>query len=192
MKLNSIFKSLISVAFLAAATQAQAGREGVSYYYGIGLGAMQVDEPAGSLGLDTAIDGNLFFGLEEDGWALEYMGFRTADTGTDVSNLEYRIGGNIISLGYRTLETGSTYYKFAYGQANADVDVMNTTTNGTVSGSFDANVYTVGWGMRLQSKNRFEVNYSYIDASGDETNTASKIHMINARYMWGGSEPSGR
>ena len=192
MNVKNRIKSLIALTALVTLPGAYAGNQGVFFYYGAGAGVVAVDEQSGYTALDPAGSGSIFAGIEEDGWALEYIGYQTLETGTDVNNIDYKVTGSIISLGYRTIEKGSTYYKFAYGKADSDLDIINTTTDAKVSGSMKGKVFTIGMGLRLQKGNRMELDYSLYDPSSDDVDGISKIHMLTARYLFEGAPASNK
>ncbi len=187
---NRILKSLLAAAALMIAGSVHAGNGGVTYYYGLGLGGIMIDEASGYYGLDPAPVATAFFGIEEDGWALEYLGLKTTETGTDVNGLDWQAGGKIVSLGYRTIEENGKYYKIVYGKADTDMDLITSTS--TSSGNVQGSVYTLGWGMRLKQGDRLEVDYSYYDPDSEDAPFISVVHMLTMRYIFGGSPSSGK
>jgi hypothetical protein len=198
MNVKNLIKSLLTIAALTTFSEAQAGNQGVSLYYGASLGAMMVEEKTDLFDPDPAATGTVFIGLEEDGWALEYQGLRTAETATYYSDVDYEVAGSIVSLGYRTIEKNRQYYKLTFGKADTDVDVNLRGATAVfynanaLSASLDGNVYTLGWGMRLRSGERVELDYSYYDPradadASDEIQNLSKVHILSLRYMFGGS-----
>jgi hypothetical protein len=194
---NRILKPLALVASLAIAGPVHAGKEGVSFFYGAGIGAMNIDEDAASdYKPDVAPTGALFLGIEEDGWAFEYLGLQTTETGTNDNETDYKVSGSVVSLSYRTVEKNGSYYKIGFGKADTDVDLIEN--NVTTTGNTDGNVYILGWGMRMKQGDRIELDYSYYDpgpikvTDAIELTLASKVHMLSLRYMFGGSAPSER
>ncbi len=155
----------------------QAGRQGISFYYGLGLGVVA---PANS---DIGGTGSIMFGVEEDGWALELVGYGSVEAGTDDSTVDYSISGNHIGLAYRTIENNGSWYKFKISGTDMNFDLSNTSTDLETNG----NSYTIGWGMRTNREARLEVDYTYYD-SDDLTDP---VHMATIHYFWGGSKYQG-
>jgi len=189
MSFKNRIQILLATTALLTFSHAWGGNEGVFLYYGAGLGAMAIDEKSGFIGYDPAGIGSILVGIEEDGWALEYTGFQTTEAGTDLSAFDYKVSGSVVSLGYRTLEKGNMYYLFSYGKGKADFDLIDTATDAKATGTMDGKVITLGIGLRLQSKDRMEMNYSLYDPSSADTSFISKVHMLNFRYLFDGAPP---
>jgi len=184
MKTTNIFQVLAMAALMGCASVALAGKQGISFYGGLGLGAAapQKDAPE----YDTTVTGNIFLGMEEDGWHIEYNGLGSTETGTSVATTEYKLSGNIVSLGYRTLESrGGIYFLLNFGRATIDVDYSDATTTANTEG----NVYTLGMGMRMDRTERLELNYSLYASGGVEAidPDLGDVHMVTLRYIWGGT-----
>lgn len=179
MSLKNKFQPVIFSILMVVSSLAFAGKEGVSMYYGLGLGAASVTDS----GLDPAAAAELILGIEEDGWAVEYTVFRSAETGTDISTIDYTVSGTQTVLAYRTVESGGMYYKIKYGNADADIDFSDTTATVVT----DGNVYGLGMGMRMGRDERLELEYNLY--SSDDMND---VHMLVLRYMFGGSTGNGK
>ncbi|VAW52861.1 hypothetical protein MNBD_GAMMA07-1915 [hydrothermal vent metagenome] len=155
----------------------QAGRQGVSYYYGLGLGIIAPTD------LDIAGVGNLIVGIEEDGWSFEAIAFTSTKAGTDSPAVDYSANGTHFGLAYRTVERNNSWFKFKVSGTKMTFDTTDTTTDFDTSG----NSYTIGWGMRMGTNSRLEIDYDFYDS-----NDLDAVHMITTRYFWGGSEYKGR
>ncbi len=165
--------TLISMALLTfMSASSHAGRQGVSFYYGLGLG---ITAPANS---DIAATGKIMIGIEEDGWALEALAFNSVETGTDVPNLDYSVNGTELGLAYRTIERNKNWFKF---KASSTKMTFDTSTN---PNDIDTNgtSFTFGWGQRMDLDARLEIDYTYYDT----TDLSDSVHMITALYFWGG------
>ena len=169
------------VLMLAMTGSAQAANQGINFFYGLGLTAMSSDEKA-VLEYDAAAGGEVIFGMEEDGWAFEYSGFRTAEAGTNNAAIDYSTKMTQFSLAYRTLEKGKMYYKIKVGNMTADYDYSDTTALLETEGSFVG----VGLGLRTSRDARLELEYSIY--SSDDIDTA---HMVTLRYLFGGAPYEG-
>ncbi len=169
---------IISTFFILASSQSQAGRQGVSFYYGLGAGVVAPTD------LDAAPAGDIMFGMEEDGWALEGLIFRGLEAGTSDSAVNYTGGGSHAGLAYRTIERGGNWFKYKVSATKFDFDLSNQTTTTSTRGL----TYTIGWGMRMAREARLEIDYNYYNS--DDLN--DPIHMVFARYFWGGSEYQGK
>jgi len=168
------------VLMLAMTAGAQAANQGIHFYYGVGLTAMLSDEKVPEL--DAAGGGEVIVGMEEDGWAFEYSGFKTAEAGTNNAALDYTTSMTQISLAYRTIEKGKMYYKIKVGNMTADFDFTGTTATAETDGTFVG----LGLGMRSNKDARIELEYS-LYSSDDIDNT----HMITLRYLFGGAPYQG-
>ena len=184
MRIKHSIKSLLLVVSTFTAANAYAGNEGVSFYYGAGLGALSIDEKTGFTSHDTNVFADVFFGFEEDGWAFEAAVFRTPEADTDTTNLEYEMDGHYISLGYRTLERNNRYYNITYGLLDSEYDAITPT--GTTTLETDGNMVTLGIGFRTAKDKRIELDYILHDP--DEPTVASKVHIVTLRFLFGGSK----
>ncbi|MCW9013630.1 MAG: hypothetical protein OQL06_07585 [Gammaproteobacteria bacterium] len=178
---------MLTVCFLLTATSmAHAGRQGVSFFYGLGLSAMAPqDDAVSSIGvteLDPSANAELILAFEEDGWAFEYSGSRGLESATDNAAIDYSASSTQLSLAYRTLETGTMYYKYRVGQMDIDFNYTGTTETLTTSGT----VFGLGMGWRRGLDERMEVEYSLYSSSDIDT-----THMLTLRYIWGGSPYEG-
>ena len=180
MKLKQTSQFALFMLLISASAVSFAGREGVSFFYGVGVSAAYIDQSAPLNEYDAAAGGEFVIGFEEDGWAIEYSGFKTIETGTSTTNLDYQLTGNSTSLSYRTIESGGNYYKFKYGNADVDVDLSNN-SSATVSG----NVYGLAMGFRLEQEKRMEIEYSLFSA--DSASSFADTHMLTLRYLFGGT-----
>ena len=187
MNFKKTIQALLFTSLISGVTAANAV-EGVSFYYGAGLGGLKVDEKSGADGADVAYGGEVFIGFEERGWAFEMARLATVDTGTDDPDLDYSVTSDIISLSYRTVEQGGIYYKIKYAKASTDVELIDTTPTGTTTKtSGDDTAYGLGVGMRINREDRIELEYNYINFENDPA--AKGGHLINLRYIFGGSKP---
>lgn len=163
---------------LLISANSHAGRQGISFYYGLGLGA------AAPADVDITATGDVIFGIEEDGWALEGIAFKSMEAGMDNSATEeYSISGSSIGLAYRTIENNNSYYKFKVSSTSMDFDYTTQQTDDS-----SGNSYAFGMGWRMDREARMEVEYNYYDV--DEFNDA--IHLITFSYLWGGSAYQGK
>ncbi|RDH81476.1 MAG: hypothetical protein DIZ80_15460 [endosymbiont of Galathealinum brachiosum] len=177
MKFKQNLLLIITTFFMLMSVESQAGRQGISFYYGLGLGAVAPTD------FDVSATGDLMFGIEEDGWALELIGYGSVEAGSNNSAVDYSVSGNHIGLAYRTIEKDGQWYKFKVSGTDMDFDLSNTTTDTVTSG----NSYTFGWGMRMNREARLEIDYSYYKSD----DLADAVHMATVRYFWGGSEYQG-
>ncbi|MDH5472134.1 MAG: hypothetical protein OEY61_04700 [Gammaproteobacteria bacterium] len=181
MKHKQTSQLILFALLISASAVSFAGRQGVSFFYGIGLGAAYIDESAPALEFDAAASGEFTVGLEEDGWAVEYSGYQTIETGTSLSTLDYKLKGSSASLSYRTVESGGNYYKIKYGNADTDVSWSNGATTTKVNG----NVYGLAMGFRLEKEKRMEIEYDFFSA--DSASGFADTHMVTLRYLFGGT-----
>jgi hypothetical protein len=187
MNLKNKFQLVVMAALLGFAGAVSAGKQGLSFYGGLGLAAVVPSEVDG-FEYDPTAAGSAFLGVEEDGWSFEYTGLSTMEAGTNVAGLEYSVSGRVLSLGYRTLEKSSgLYFLFSLGRSDFDVTYASNVSEDIYTA--DGNVYTVGMGMRLDRTERIELNYSFLALDEtDGTNSSSiDVHMVSLRYLWGGS-----
>ncbi|MFW2374407.1 MAG: hypothetical protein ACN4GM_14875 [Gammaproteobacteria bacterium] len=158
-----------------------AGNQGVSGYFGFGLGGSSTDDS----GLDVAATGSIVAGIEEDGWAVEYGAFISAETGSDDPAVDYTLSGSQLSLSYRTVESGGHYYKVRYGTSDVDVEYKNDVLSPIES---SGNIWGLAIGFRMGRAERLEIEYGiYLPDEATFNNT----HMLMFSYLWGGPS-SGR
>lgn len=172
---------LSSALMLTMAVGAQAGNQGIHFYYGVGAAAVISDEDA-TVEFDAAVGGEFIVGIEEDGWGFEYSGIRTAESGTNVSATDYTATITQASLAYRTIEKGKTYYKIKAGSMTMDFDFTDATATAATDGTFVG----LGMGMRVKKDQRIELEYT-LYSSGDIDTT----HMVTLRYLFGGAPYEG-
>jgi len=169
---------LASMALLSLTSiSSHAGRQGVNFYYGLGIGAIL---PANS---DVTAAGNILFGIEEDGWAFEAIGYASIETGTDDPDVDYSVSGAQYGLAYRTIERNKQWYKFKVSRTDMAFDLKGNLSPAPNDFDTDGTSYTIGWGMRMDHDARFEVDYDYYDSSDPD----GAAHFITARYFWGGA-----
>lgn len=187
MNLKNKILLVIMAGLLGFAGLATAGKQGISFYGGLGLSAVQPNSING-FEYDPAAGGNAFLGLEEDGWFLEYVGLATAKTGTNDPDIEYAVQGGVGSLGYRTLETSSGLY-FLLSVGKASFDVTETEVGlPDVTGNYSGNAVSLGMGMRLDKTERVELDYSFMRLTEDDVPDSDfDAHMLTLRYIWGGN-----
>jgi len=173
MKLKQNLLLTITTLLLIMSANSHAGREGVSFYYGVALGAVAPED------YDVVPTGNFMLGFEEDGWALEGIVFGSTEAESNVANVDYSINGSDIGIAYRTIEENNNWFKFK-------VSRVKMTFDATVETEESDTAFTLGWGMRPGLDSRFEIDYSYY--SPEDTT----IHMLNFRYFWGGAKYEGR
>ena len=182
MKLKQSLLIILSTSMMLLSADSFAGRQGINFYYGVGVGAVA---PADS---DVTATGNIMVGIEEDGWSLETIGFGSTESGTDISTLDYSVSGVDVGLAYRSIEKNGGYYKFKYSNTNFDIDYKNTVLNSTTTVETSGNSYTFGMGFRTSRENRFELDYTY--HNNDDLN--DPVHMITLSYLWGGAPYLGK
>lgn len=187
MNFKQTIQALLFTSLIAGLPAVHAA-EGVSFYYGAGVGGLKLKEETGVIGMDVGYGGEIFIGFEERGWAFEIARMGTLDTGTDNPDVDYKIASDIMSLSYRTVERNGMYYKFKYAKSDADFSVMDTTPLGaTAKVTADDTAYGVGIGMRINREDRVELEYNLIKLS--DTTIIDSAHMLNLRYIFGGSKP---
>lgn len=177
----------VMAGLLGFAGMATAGKQGISFYGGLGLSAVLPNSVNG-FEYDPAAGGNAFLGLEEDGWFLEYVGLATTQTGTNDPATEYTVQGGVGSLGYRTLEAKSGLY-FLLSLGTSSFDVTETVTGQPdVTGNFSGNAISLGMGMRMDKTERIELDYSFMRLTDDQASGGDfDAHMLTLRYIWGGN-----
>jgi hypothetical protein len=173
---------LSSVLMLVMATGAQAGNQGIDFFYGVGIVAMSTDEDIGGLEYDMAGGGEFMLGVEEDGWAFEYSAIRMLEAGTNNTALNYTAAATQLSLAYRTIEKNNIYYKIKAGSMTLDIDFSGTTPFFATDGDFVG----LAMGMRTGQEARVELEYTLY--SSDDIDTT---HMLTLRYLFGGSSYQG-
>jgi hypothetical protein len=187
MNLKQTIRTLLFTTLISGFSVANAS-EGVSFYYGAGIGGLKLNEDSGAVGTDIAYGGELFIGFEERGWAFEVARMATTDTGTDDPDLDFGVSADILSLSYRTVERSGMYYKIKYAQTSVDLEAIDTTPSGsTTKTTIDDKAYGVGVGMRVNREDRVELEYNYVKL-GENTGVDS-AHMLNLRYIFGGTKP---
>ena len=165
---------------ISASTMSFAGRQGVDFFFGVGLNGTYIDQAAPLTEYDVAAGGEFVAGFEEDGWALEYIAYQTIETETSITNFDYKLKGKATSLAYRTAEGGGIYYKFRYGEIDTDV-LWSTNTTTSVNGKS----YGLGMGFRLEKEKRIELEYTFVSA--DSSSGFPDAHMLSLRYLFGGN-----
>jgi len=169
--------SFLSFVFmLVMSTGAQAGRQGINFFYGLGITGLSSSEKTPEF--DAAGGGEVIVGFEEDGWAVEYSGFKTLSSGTNTANVDYAASITQLSLAYRTIEKGKMYYKIKAGQMTADFNFTGATATAVTDGNFVA----LGIGMRTGREARVELEYSLYSSD-----TIDNTHMFTLRYLFGGA-----
>jgi len=175
-KQNSLLIITTFLVFMSA--NSQAGRQGINFYYGLGLGVFDIPFT------DIGAMGDIMVGIEEDGWALEAIGYASAETGGDDPTVDTSISGTQIGLAYRTIEENGTWYKFKVSSTDMTFDDSDTAVDEESSG----NTYSIGWGIRMNREARLEIEYSYYDSS----DLIDPVHLATVRYFWGGSDYQGK
>ncbi len=187
MKLKQSLLLIITTFLILMSANSQAGRQGISFYYGLGMGIVAPGDVSASVtGLDPTINGNIILGFEEDGWALEATAFNALETGTDVSSVDYSSSGSSIGLAYRTIEKKGSYYKIKVSSSKMNFDLSNNSATINSSGMS----YAFGLGWRMDRDARLELDYNFYKSS-DTTTLKDSVHTITARYFWGGAPYNG-
>lgn len=175
MKLKQSLLLIITSSLLMLSTNSHAGREGISFYYGLGLGV------AAPTDYDAVAVSNVIFGFEEDGWAFEGIFLNTTKGESNVSGEDYSFSGSDVGIAYRTIENDKRWFKFKVSQIKGTLDRTQNIDVSEVA-------FTLGWGMRASLDSRMEFDYTYF--SPDELE--DPIHMLTFRYIWGGAKYQGR
>jgi len=178
MKYKQSLLLITTTLVLLMSANSQAGRQGINFYYGLGLGASQTKS------VDIMPTADVVFGFEEDGWALEAIAFGSLEVGTDDTSVDTSMNGSHIGIAYRTIEKNNNWFKFKVSSTKMDFDDSDTSLDYKTKG----NSYTIGYGIRMNREARLELDYSYYDSS----DLSEALHMIIARYFWGGSEYQGK
>lgn len=178
MKLKQGAILIITTFLMLLTTSSQAGRQGVSFYYGLGLGVIAPTD------FDAAPAGDIMFGMEEDGWALEGLLFNSVAAGTGDPAIDYSTTGSHLGLAYRTIEKNGNWFKFKASATKVSFDLTGSASEVKTNGV----TYTVGWGMRMGREARLEIDYNYYKSN----DLSDALHMVFGRYFWGGSEYQGK
>lgn len=182
MKLKQTLLFTASSLLILASASSQAGRQGIDFYYGLGLGAAQ---PAD---VDASATGEIILGIEEDGWAIEGIAYNGLDAATEATNTDYSLSGTELGLAYRTIEKSNRYYKIKFSRADIDYETINTATDTSTTAETSGKSYTVGIGFRMDREARLELDYTY----HNNDDFSDPVHFVNLRYLWGGSPYQGR
>ena len=189
MKLKQSSLLIISAALILMSANSYAGRQGISFYYGLGLDAILPQDPTGAgIDFDPTAGGEAILGIEEDGWSLEGIAYTSIEAGTDISNLDYSVDGTHLGLAYRTIEKRNFYYKYKISGTKMDFDLKNTTTNASATAKTSGSSYTFGVGWRVDRAERLELDYSYYNSSDID----DAVHLITLKYLWGGTPYQGK
>jgi len=172
--------TIFSILMLGASSL-YAGNQGVSGYFGLGLGGGAIDDST----LDPAFMGSIVAGIEEDGWAVEYAAFTSTETGSDDPAVDYTLSGSQLSLAYRTIENDGLYYKFRYGNSDVDLEFKNSVLPDVES---SGNIWGLAIGFRMARDERLEIEYGVYVPDEDAFNNTQ---MLMFSYLWGGPN-SGR
>lgn len=166
---------------------ATAGKQGISFYGGLGLSGA-APKSVNGFEYDPAAGGNAFIGIEEDGWFIEYVGLATLRTGTNNPDIEYTVQGGVGSLGYRTLETsGGLYFLLSAGVASFDETEIEVGLPDEIY-KYSGNAVSLGMGIRLDKTERIELDYTYMRLTDDDIpDNDFDAHMVTLRYIWGGN-----
>ncbi|HEY9051308.1 MAG TPA: outer membrane beta-barrel protein [Gammaproteobacteria bacterium] len=176
MSFKNKFRITLVCTVLSVSTQALAANEGVSFYYGGGLGFAKIQDS----GFDEGLIANASVGFEEKGWAIEYSAFTSTDiTNTVDFSFQTTLSGSITSLSYRTVEKKGKYYKIKYGQMDMDFRYSDNSPKDKT----DGNMYGVAMGWRIKKDERLELEFDAYD-SNDFSN---KTYMLSMNYLFGGS-----
>jgi len=174
MKLKHSLLLTASTLFIFLSANSHAGREGVNAYYGLGLAAASLKNA------DPAPVGQIVLGVEEDGWALEAIGYSSTEVGTDDPATDISISGTDIGLAFRTIEKNERYYKFKFSKTELDLDEKQTSTTTTAT---TGKSYTIGMGFRTSRENRVEVDYTFHNSD----DLSDSVHFLSLKYLWGGA-----
>jgi len=186
MKLKQNLLIIITTFLIFMSASSQAGRQGVSFYYGLG----QTTGLADNTDFDLSIMGDVMFGIEEDGWALEASAFGGLDSTSGDGVQDYSASGTNFSLVYRT-SGSSSWFKYKISITEMDLKYSVSPTNKT-----DGLTYTIGWGFRTSRTARLEIDYNYYSIGNQDLQPTNleidAMHMIRFSYFWGGSKYQGR
>lgn len=186
MKLKQNLLLIITTFLLFMSASSQAARQGVSFYYGLG----QTTGLADNTDFDLAIMGDIMFGIEEDGWALEATAFGGLDATSGDGVQDYSTSGTNFSFIYRTAGS-SNWFKYKISITEMDFKYTTAPTNKT-----DGLTYTIGWGFRASRESRIEIDYNFYSIGNQDNQPVNleidAMHMIRFSYFWGGPEYKGR
>jgi hypothetical protein len=187
MTLKNKIQLVAMAALLCVAGTAVAGKQGISFYGGLGLSAV-APKAVNGFEYDPAAGGNITLGIEEDGWFVEYIGVATVKAGTNNPNIEYAAQGGVGFFGYRTLETkGGLYFLLGVGKASFEGTETQTGLPDDIM-DYSGNAVSLGMGMRLDKTERIELDYSFMRLSEDDVPDSDfDAHMLTLRYIWGGN-----
>ncbi len=174
---QNLLLATAAIALLVSANS-HAGRQGINFYYGAGTGIGFLKT------IDPLPTGEIMFGVEEDGWALEAIGFSSIEMGTDDSAVNASINGSHLGIAYRTIERHRMWFKIKVSNTRLKIDYTDISDSGSSSGTG----YAIGIGMRMSREARLEIDYNFYDNS----DILDPLHMISAHYFWGGSEYQGK
>ncbi len=188
MKLKQTLLLIITAFAILLSANSHAGRQGINFYYGLGLGLMVPGDVNSTVtGLAATANGEVIFGIEEDGWAIEGIAFNGFEAGSDIKNRDYTPSGSNVGLVYRTIEKKGTFFKYKISSTKMDFDYSDSTKSSSTSG----NTYSFGYGWRMARDERMEVEYSFYK-SGNSTELKDPVHMLTAKYFWGGAPYEGQ
>lgn len=191
MKLKQSLLLILSVAMMLLSANSYAGRQGINFFYGLGLGAISPSDKdlfGPDIAGDAAPTGSVVFGFIEDGWSLEGVLFSSLEAGTDLPILDYSLKGSDIGIAFRTIEKNGSYYKIKVSETDLDVTLTNNQTNISATVPTTGRTYTVGMGWRTSRENRMELDYSF--HSNDDF--SDPVHLITLSYLWGGAPYLGK
>jgi len=190
MKFKQSLLLILSISAMLLSANSYAGRQGINFFYGVGLSAVAPDEIGVpsilSIEADPTAAASIMLGFEEDGWSLEATGFTSLEQGSNISLVDYSISGTDIGLAYRSIEKHGRYYKIKYAQSDVDIDF--NVSGSTLTAETSGKSYTLGLGLRTSRENRIEVDYTFHDS--DDLSDA--VHMISIHYLWGGAPYLGK
>ncbi|VAW58882.1 hypothetical protein MNBD_GAMMA11-642 [hydrothermal vent metagenome] len=170
----------ITTFLMLICNNSHAAEQTIKLYYGLGGGVVvpQVNE------LDSGVLGELVLGVEENGWALEAVGFTSLETGTDAPTIDYSVQGYHLGLSYRSIMRNDSYYIFKIASTDMDFDFSGEITGTAPTSGIN---YSVGAGWRMASNQKLEAIYSYYDSDDIQ----DPIHMATLRYLWDNSPGTG-
>jgi Outer membrane protein beta-barrel domain len=174
MKLKQSLLLIFTTIAILSSTSGYAAREGINFYYGLGLGALSLKD------IDTTVTGDVMIGFEEDGWAFEAIAYGSLEAGSADPTVDYSASGNHLGIAYRTIERNGQWFKFKISSTD-----MNFDFNDTLSSEYKTSgtSYALGWGIRMARDARLELEYSYYNTSDLD----DPVHWLGFKYFWGGS-----
>lgn len=191
MKLKQSLLLILSVATMLLSANSYAGRQGINFFYGLGLGIASPSDKdmfGTDIGADPTATGSFVFGFTEDGWSLEGTVYSGLEAGTDLPTLDYSLRGSDIGIAFRTIERNGSYYKVKVSETDLDVTVTNNQTNVSATVETSGRTYTLGMAWRTSRENRLELDYSF--HSNDDM--SDPVHLITVTYLWGGAPYLGK